>query len=615
MTPEGAQAKPRWPRLAALLLCACASLWLYRATVRLVPRLTSAEPTGAGEVFPWVKPLTHATLDSIQHKTHGIAYTFQFAACYLALFALYAVIVRLTRGAPARWFMPVAAMASATFMAVLLYSPAMLSSDVYAYAHYGRLLAVKGIDAHGPAAVAAADTDKDDPFSLDGYYDFVASVYGPFWTVISAGLVLIGRGHVGLTVLLFRGLEAASALGCGGFIWLILHRLAPERAALGAVLFLWNPLVITESAMGGHNDTCMMLFALLAIWLHLRGWKAGAVVALTLSALVKVITAPLVPLYMLMIWRRSPDWKHAASFLARAGIGAAAAVVLSAVVARMNPSGLIVHTASAAQFYENNYHELLFKGLRRLLGEPADSIEAPMDFKTYWVQTCTPAVLHAGPANKSTDLARLSPGQPLLVISDEDSDEWLRLYDPIDRLQGYIEWPRLNVIDQPKNAGRDPAVARLSGWPPDWPTVATANRWIRIVTWTLFAAFGLMAAWKTTDFDRFLWWSAAFFLAAELLVFTKIWPWYAVWPLALGVLKPLSSPARLAILLSGGMGLLYPLLDYSGTQWYWVNDCRSIPTIVLPVAIFLLTQAWRIAASRRPAPESGAQLTPEAAAR
>jgi len=514
-------------------------------------------------------------------------------ACCVGLFALYAIVLRLARGIPPRGFMALAGAASAVFMGVLLCAPVMLSSDVYSYAHYGYLLAVKGLNAHSAAAVAVAGTNLDDPFSLGGYFDFVASVYGPFWTVISAGLVLAGGSHVGLTVLLFRGLGAAAALGGAGLIWAILKQISPERAALGTLLFLWNPLVVIESALGGHNDTGMMLLALLAVWLHLRGHKAGAVIALTFSALIKVITWPLVPLYVLMILRTSTDWRERGLFLFRSGIGVAVAVVMSMHFARMNPDGLVAHTASSAQFYENNYHEVLFKVVRHLLGEPADSLEAPMDFQTWWGQSWGHAILHEGTSKKTKDLARLKDGQELLVISNEDSDEWLKVYDPVDHLQGYIDWPHLSVIPDPPDAGQDATVKRLSGWPPDWPTVVEANRLIRFVTWGLFVAFGLLAAWKTSDFERFIIWGTAFFLASQLLVFTKIWPWYAIWPLAFGALRPASLATRLAVMLSAGMILLYAELDYCNTQWNWVNDYRSIPTIVLPFVLFALSLLWR----------------------
>jgi hypothetical protein len=586
MIPETTREKIR---LALALPCAYASARIYVALIRLIPRIGSSEPTSVGEVVPHVRYLTHASLLSIQKWTHGFWYTGDFIACCAGLFALYGLMVWLARGVRSGWFLAVAAIAPLVFMGLLLCAPAMLSSDTYAYSFYGRLLAVYGVDAH---AAAPANT-LSDAFLSSGYYQFVPSVYGPLWTVISGVVVMLGHGHVGLTLLIFRALEALSALGSAVLIWVILKQLAPERAVQGTLLFLWNPLVIIETALSGHNDMCMMFFALLAVWLHLRGARWGAVVALTLSALIKVITAPLVPLYILMIFRGREECRKKAWFLGRAGLGAGAAVALSMLCARMSPNGLTLHTASSAQFFENNYHELLFKGLRRVLGEQADSIDAPMDFRPYWVATSWNAVLHAGTSNKTEDLCRLKPEQPLLAISDEDSDDWLRVYDPASRLQGYVDWMHLKVIDDPPIAETDATVQRLSGWPPDWPTVVKANRLIRLTTWSLFIAFGLLAAWKTRDFDSFLTWSTAFFLASQLLVFTKIWPWYVIWPLAYGALRPGSGSMRLAVMLSAGMLTMYALFDYSNSlQWSWVNDYRSIPTIVLPVVVFAAIELW-----------------------
>jgi hypothetical protein len=584
----------KWVRLGALASCLFGSSWLYRILIRLVPRLTSAEPTGMSEVLGWVRPMTHETLQSIQHRTHGLWYTGEFIGCCAALFAIYALVLWMASlaGRSERWFIVVAMIAPAIFMGRLICAPAMLSSDVYAYAHYGQLLAVQHVDAHGPAAKETAGKNTSDIFSLDGYYDFVPSVYGPFWTVISAGIVLAGSGHVGLTVLMFRLLEAACAFGSAGLIWAILGRLAPERALVGTLLFLWNPLVIVETGLGGHNDMCMMLLALLAVWLHLRGWKVIAVVALAFSALVKVITWPLVLLYGLVLLHTAIGWKERASLLARAGLATAAAVAVSALLARMNPDGLIAHTASSAQFYENNYHEPLFKAVRHLLGEPADSLEAPMDFHTYWLAANSRAVLHDEPANKSADLCKLNEMQPLLAISDEDSDDWMRVYDPATHMQGYVDWGHLLVIDDPPIATTDSTVRRLSGWPQDWPTVIRANWWIRTVTWGLFVAFGLLAAWKTRDLESYLIWGTWFFIASQLLVFTKIWPWYVIWPLAYGALMPRGAGARLAVMLSAGMLTMYALLDFTNSPWDWLYEYRSIPTIVLPVVLFLVLNSF-----------------------
>ena len=574
-------------RLVAVALCSCASYRLYGTLVRIVPHVGSAEPTRAGEVFPWVTPLTHDALLAIQHSTHGYSYAGHFLACLAGLFALYALIVWLAGSLMSGRFVLAAALGPVACMARLLCAPAMLSSDTYAYAYYGRLLSYYGVDAH---AVAPAGT-LSDPFLSGGWYQFVPSVYGPLWTILSGVVTRLGGGHVGLTILMFRGVEEGAALGSAWLIWILLRRLSPEYTTTGTLLFLWNPLVIIECALGGHNDAAMMLLALLALWLHLRRCPTGAVVALTLSALIKVVTAPLVPLYLLMMLRQAPGWRERARLLAATTAGAAVAVALSVLGARMSPNGLTVQTAGSAQFFENNYHELLFKGLRRALGEPEDSIDAPMDFRPYWVATNSRAPLHAGVTNKTPKLTILPAQAPLLAISDEDSDDWLRVYDPASHLQGYVDWPHLAVIDDPPVAQSDATARRLSGWPPDWPTVVEANRIIRIATWSLFAAFGLLAAWKARDFDSFLTWSTAFFLAAQLLVFTKIWPWYLLWPLAFGALRPRSRSMLLALLLSAGMLSMYVLFDFSTSlTLYWVNDYRSLPSIVLPLVIFAVLE-------------------------
>jgi len=575
-----------WARWAGALGCTIGSALLYRTLIRLAPVIASAEPTDACQVFPWVKPFTHHSILAIHQRTQEFPHLHTFIACCAGLLALYGAMLCVSRGVCSGRFALAAAAGPAICMAMLLCAPVMFSSDTYAYAYYGRLLAVYGADAHAASPAASLA----DPFLANGLYDFVPSVYGPLWTVLSAGVTWTGGENVGLALLLFRVLEAAAALACAALIWLILSRLRPALATAGTLLFLWNPVVILETALGGHNDTCMMALALLAVWLHLRGWKSGAVIALILSALVKVITLPLVPLYILMILRGCPDWRARISFAIRSALGAIAAIALAMFAARMSPTGLVAHTAGSAGFYKNNYHELIFKELRHLLGEPANTLDAPMDFRVWWVATNARTPLHADILKQSPTLALLQPGQPLLALSDKDSEQWLRVYDPSQRKIGFVDRRRLVRIPTPPNAQADPVVRQLAVSPQDWPTVVTANRWIRVTTWTLLAAFGLLAAWKTRDLETFLTWGTSFFLAALLLVFTRLWPWYIIWPLALGALTPRSAATRLALLLSAGLILFYPLQSYCNTRLEWLYDYRSLITIVLPVVAFAVLQ-------------------------
>ena len=123
---------------------------------------------------------------------------------------------------------------------------------------------------------------------------------------------------------------------------------------------------------------------------------------------------------------------------------------------------------------------------------------------------------------------------------------------------------------------------------------------IRLITWTLFAAFGLFAAWRTTDLESFCVWSAAAMLAAYFLILTEIWPWYVNWAITLGALVPASRAARLAAILSAGVLTLYATIGYQGSEPAWVYACRSLPAFVLPLVLWLFSCAPRLLRSRTP---------------
>jgi len=121
-----------------------------------------------------------------------------------------------------------------------------------------------------------------------------------------------------------------------------------------------------------------------------------------------------------------------------------------------------------------------------------------------------------GTSDQSKDLWPAQPQQDCAL--DQTQNQWLRVYDPAHRLQGYVDWPHIAVIDDPPIAESDPT---CGGFP--------AGRRI--------GANGgdrqpLDSAWRPGDFWRPLdcsrhWeddrlrssWSGerAFFLAAQLL--------------------------------------------------------------------------------------------------
>lgn len=617
--PEaGADVKPaRCP--VWVPVCAGASLLLYLLLPRVAAMLSSARPSRAGEVFPWVAKVTDASL-YMQHygipPVYGEVWFFLVCA---ALFLFYGLLLRSAKGCQSARAQALIFWGGAVCLLTLLFSPVMLSADTYAYAFYGRVVSVHGSNPYAPDPSVASDPY----FNLFNRQSLV-SLYGPLWTLISAWITRLTGNHVGLTVLAFRVFSALSTLAAAGLIWAILRIHAPERAAQGLAMFLWNPLVMVESGLSGHNDATMVAFAALAVWFHLKGAsgrkvgaKIGAVAALVLSAMVKFITGMLVPLYMLMVLRAMRSWRERVLFVLASG--AAVAVVTVAILIPANVK-LFQKTeksdvpaqsqAMSPAFYMNNFHELIFKWLRARLGENTEPLMAPADktFEPWWAVANKDTELYTRPQpevqvkgrysemrpDRNSEIAAIPKGRKLIVITPT-LIPWLRVYDSGSGKLGYVY--KLNTDKSPAPApaqlDADPKLAQYALPMAQWPTVVTANRWIRIVTWGLFAIFGLVGAWKTTDIDRFLIWSAVVLLASFYLVMTQIWPWYLVWALAFGAMKPGRLPARLALLMSACVLTYYITLDYDGTDRAWIYDYRSLPAIVLPLVLFLFTLVAR----------------------
>ena len=572
----------------ALAVCGIFSLGLYCTLPSIFARITSSQPSFAHEVFPWVKNVTEATLGPIRGRPDNFSVSAPYLGVCALLFAVYACVLWLLRGRQSAKTEAVVFWTGAVFLASFFFSPVMLSTDVFAYAFYGRLVSVYGADAYSIHAVY----DHSDPFLLLYAHKFFGSVYGPLWTVLSAAITKLTGPHVGLTVFFFRLLAAGSVLSGAALILSVLRRKAPESAAQGMALFLWNPVVIMETAGGCHNDATLVALLLLGVWLHTRGLRAAAVVALTLSALLKLITGPLVLLYAWAVLRESENWRDRTRFLITSGIGAAVAVAMMFFLANVRSQSPVANFASAPDVYLNTFHELLFTGVRRTLGEDEESIATPMNFCGWWMEAGADTPFRSGPS-ETAPVQSVSPaGGRVLVIAPQYST-WMRAYDPLSHRKGYVLDDALDQVPTPPGPAPDADAGRLQTSPMRWPTVVLANRLVRNAMTLIFGIVGLLAAWRTTSFDRFLGWACVTMGAIYLTVATQIWPWYALWTLALGALKPGGGPAKFAVLFSAGMVTLYATLGFGSSKYDWIYDIRSLPAVVLPAVVWALWMLWR----------------------
>ena len=83
------------------------------------------------------------------------------------------------------------------------------------------------------------------------------------------------------------------------------------------VLFAWNPLVILEGMASVHNDLALMALVLAAVLLLARGSAHWGMAALLTSVLVKFVSLPLVPAYLIVGWRGAVNRGR---FVAGAGV-------------------------------------------------------------------------------------------------------------------------------------------------------------------------------------------------------------------------------------------------------------------------------------------------------
>ncbi|GAC1615814.1 MAG: hypothetical protein NVS4B9_05220 [Ktedonobacteraceae bacterium] len=200
-------------------------------------------------------------------------------------------------------------------LAGLIYvcTPALLSRDVFVYAGYGRVLA--GYHAN-PYFVTLSAYPQDALIPLDDWKAALCA-YGPVWLLLCGLSSLLAGEHTVVYVFFFRILGfAAHALNIL-LVVAILRTMGQNSrtVAQGALLYAWNPLVLQESCLGGHNDTFMVTFLLLGLLYSARAEQhkhlftaprsyLPPLIAFTLAALIKFTSVPLIVLFLaLLLWK------------------------------------------------------------------------------------------------------------------------------------------------------------------------------------------------------------------------------------------------------------------------------------------------------------------------
>jgi hypothetical protein len=206
-----------------------------------------------------------------------------------------------------RWWLIVLLVGSA----ILLLGQNALSHDIFNYIFNAKMLAVYGADPHYHVALE---------FSHDLWLRFMHNVHTPapyghgwtYWSVIPFFLSGLGKSFL-LTLVTMRvwmWLGWVVFLWC---VWQLVHEKFPANTAWQRwALLAFQPVVLIEALLNGHNDVWFMVPALLAMWvvttrrpplrLVPRWWLGLAAAALlALSMWMKIATVVLVPVLAALI--------------------------------------------------------------------------------------------------------------------------------------------------------------------------------------------------------------------------------------------------------------------------------------------------------------------------
>jgi MYXO-CTERM domain-containing protein len=193
---------------------------------------------------------------------------------------------------------------------VAIAAPPRGSHDLWSYVMYGRTLAVHHAS---PYLHAPADYPRDPFLHLVGSgWAGTKSVYGPLFTVVSAGLAKVAGASVLRARLAFQGFALLGVVAVLAALWI-------ESRSVRTVAFVGlHPAVVLAIVNGGHNDGLVGLAVLVGAVLVRRRRFTAAGVAVGLGMLVKASTG--LGILGIAIWSFGRDRRQTVRFLVVAAL-------------------------------------------------------------------------------------------------------------------------------------------------------------------------------------------------------------------------------------------------------------------------------------------------------
>jgi hypothetical protein len=256
---------------------------------------------------------------------------------YLCLTLLYAVTLNLLSSQKTartaenhdlpvnrRWIFGIIIASWLTFSMVMMTSASSGEShDIFDYVFRGRMM----VESNANPLVEVPRSYRTNAFIRFVAWQKNVDTYGPLWEITSFGVSSAVHQLAEISNLEISGLPSCpkSPASCrllityltsyrllavilSGFaaalITSMVNRIQPQLAPAALAAWLWNPLALISTAVGGHNDLLMIVLVLVGLWLMQRQQPIIALLALILAAHVKLIALIWMPLLALWSVRR-----------------------------------------------------------------------------------------------------------------------------------------------------------------------------------------------------------------------------------------------------------------------------------------------------------------------
>jgi hypothetical protein len=380
-------------------------------------------------------------------------------------------------------------------------------------------------------------------FSQDMVYPYLSwrsgfSIYGPVWTIWSAGVAAINSDNLSVQVLLFRLGALGFHLLTGVMVWKITsfkpaHQPAQPREA-AVLLYLWNPLLLIEVG-SGHNDFFMVFFLMLGLWLFATKSRLSGLALAMVAALIKLLIAPLILSFLVLRARQQPTWGRK--------------------IINFGLSGLVL-VGLTALFY------LPFQ-LDRFQNHPATSLVAV---------AALPDLDDPGIKNSS---------------SSEPS--------AFDNLLSFVT-SESSYLNSPATIVRATMRQALTVFIPDKDEAnRIASIIVRLGLQLAFMLLLLRELLKTRDWFQLRLSLLKLTFYSAFLLYVWFWPWYLIPLVALAAINQWERWSKAAILFSFTIALFYCLFPLSFEDKglaILINQWQPLLTFGIPL-VYLLWRTWR----------------------